>query len=80
MGIKTYRPYTETRRTQTGLTFEEITTSKPYRPLLEPKSRTSGRNNHGELTIWHRAAGTSGTIELWTSNGIRREFRPRGDH
>jgi hypothetical protein len=35
MGIKTYRPYTETRRFQTGLTFEEITTSTPHKPLLE---------------------------------------------
>jgi large subunit ribosomal protein L2 len=57
MGIKTYRPYTETRRFQTGLTFEEITTAKPHKPLLEPKSRISGRNNHGELTIWHRGGG-----------------------
>jgi large subunit ribosomal protein L2 len=57
MGIKTYRPYTETRRSQTGLTFEEITSSSPYKPLLEPKSRISGRNNHGELTIWHRGGG-----------------------
>jgi len=57
MGIKTYRPYTETRRFQTGLTFEEITSAKTYKPLLEPKSRISGRNNHGELTIWHRGGG-----------------------
>jgi large subunit ribosomal protein L2 len=57
MGIKTYRPYTETRRFQTGLNFEEITRSRPYKPLLEPKTRISGRNNHGELTIWHRGGG-----------------------
>ena len=57
MGIKTYRPYTETRRFQTGLTFEEITTSQPYKPLLEPKTRISGRNNQGEITIWRRGGG-----------------------
>ncbi len=57
MGIKTYQPYTETRRFQTGLTFEEITTSQPYKPLLEPKGRISGRNNRGRLTIWHRGGG-----------------------
>lgn len=57
MGIKSYRPYTETRRYQTGLTLEEVTTSKPYRPLLEPKQRISGRNNQGQLTIWHRGGG-----------------------
>jgi large subunit ribosomal protein L2 len=57
MGIKTYRPYTETRRFQTGLAFEEITTPRPFKPLLEPKTRISGRNNHGELTIWRRGGG-----------------------
>lgn len=57
MGIKTYRPYTETRRFQTGLTFGEVTTSTPHKPLLEPKSRISGRNNQGRLTIWRRGGG-----------------------
>jgi large subunit ribosomal protein L2 len=57
MGIKTYRPYTETRRFQTGLTFEELTTSRPYKPLLESKTRISGRNNQGEVTIWRRGGG-----------------------
>jgi large subunit ribosomal protein L2 len=57
MGIKSYRPYTETRRYQTGLTFEELTTSKPHKPLLEPKTRISGHNNQGELTIWRRGGG-----------------------
>jgi large subunit ribosomal protein L2 len=57
MGIKTYKPYTETRRFQTGLTFDDITTSEPYKPLLEPKTRISGRNNRGEITIWHRGGG-----------------------
>jgi len=54
MGIKAYRPYTETRRYQTTLTFEELTTARPYKPLLEKRDRISGRNNHGELTIRHR--------------------------
>ncbi len=57
MAIKTYKPYTETRRFQTGLSFEELTTAEPYKPLLEPKSRISGRNNKGEITIWHRGGG-----------------------
>ncbi len=57
MGIKTYRPYTETRRFQTSLTFDEITTSEPHKPLLEPKNRISGRNNMGRVTIRHRGGG-----------------------
>jgi large subunit ribosomal protein L2 len=57
MGIKTYKPYTETRRFQTGLTFEEITSQTPYKPLVEPKMRISGRNNRGWLSIRHRGGG-----------------------
>lgn len=57
MGIKNYRPYTKTRRFQTGLTFEELTTSKPFKPLLEPKTRISGRNNHGKVSVWRRGGG-----------------------
>jgi large subunit ribosomal protein L2 len=57
MAIKTYRPYTKTRRYQTGLTYDEITTTQPHKPLLEAKSRISGRNNQGRLTIWHRGGG-----------------------
>jgi large subunit ribosomal protein L2 len=57
MGIKAYRPYTETRRFQTGLTFDELTVNRPYKPLVEPKQRISGRNNQGELTIWRRGGG-----------------------
>jgi large subunit ribosomal protein L2 len=57
MGIKTYRPYTETRRFQTGLTFEELTANRPHKPLVETKRRISGRNNQGELTIWRRGGG-----------------------
>jgi large subunit ribosomal protein L2 len=57
MAIKTYRPYTKTRRFQTGLGFEELTTSKPHKALLEPKDRISGRNNRGRITIRHRGGG-----------------------
>jgi large subunit ribosomal protein L2 len=57
MGIKTYRPYTETRRFQTGLTFNELTGSKPSKSLLEAKRRISGRNNHGEISVRHRGGG-----------------------
>ncbi|MDE3180357.1 MAG: 50S ribosomal protein L2, partial [Acidobacteriota bacterium] len=57
MSIKTYRPYTETRRFQTGLTFQEITAESPFKALTEPKGRISGRNNRGRLTIRHRGGG-----------------------
>jgi large subunit ribosomal protein L2 len=41
----------------TRSTFEEITTDKPHKPLLEPKKRGSGRNSQGRLTVRHRGGG-----------------------
>ncbi|MBP3851953.1 MAG: 50S ribosomal protein L2, partial [Erysipelotrichaceae bacterium] len=45
MPIKKYKPTTPGRRGMSGLTFEEITTSKPEKSLLAPKKSKGGRNN-----------------------------------
>jgi large subunit ribosomal protein L2 len=57
MPIKTFRPYTSTRRFQTVVVNEELTRTEPYKPLLEPRPSTGGRRNGGDLTIWHRGGG-----------------------
>ncbi len=57
MGIKTYRPTTSSIRQKTGLTFEELTTRDPYRPLLEPLKKSGGRNSKGHISIRHRGGG-----------------------
>ncbi|HLA17604.1 MAG TPA: 50S ribosomal protein L2 [Candidatus Limnocylindrales bacterium] len=57
MPLKSYRPTTPGLRFRTGPTFEEITTDKPYKPLLEPQKRGSGRNSQGRITVRHRGGG-----------------------
>ncbi len=57
MPLKSYRPTTPGLRFRTGATFEEITTDKPYKPLLEPQKRGSGRNSQGRITVRHRGGG-----------------------
>src|SRR5437016_10194090 len=57
MAIKTYRPITPSRRFQTNLTNEELTTDRPHKPLTRIKTRTGGRRNAGDITIWHRGGG-----------------------
>ena len=57
MGIKTYRPYTPSRRQMTGSDFTEITKTTPEKSLLAPKSRQAGRNNQGKITVRHRGGG-----------------------
>jgi large subunit ribosomal protein L2 len=57
MGIKSFNPYTASRRFITVLDKSHITKQEPEKALLEPKKRTGGRNNHGEIVIWHRGGG-----------------------
>src|SRR5579862_3767130 len=57
MPIRKYKPTSAGRRFQSVQTFEEITTSRPYKPLTEPLGRSGGRNNRGELTSWWRGGG-----------------------
>lgn len=54
MGVKTYKPTTSSLRQRTGLTYEELTTSRPHKPLLEPLPRSGGRNSKGQISIRHR--------------------------
>jgi large subunit ribosomal protein L2 len=57
MGIKKLSPTSPARRYQTYLTNDDLTTDKPYKPLLVSKKRTSGRNNLGKMTVRHRGGG-----------------------
>jgi large subunit ribosomal protein L2 len=57
MPIKAYKPTSPGRRFQTVQTFDDLTTSKPHKPLVEALQRSGGRNNHGELTVWWRGGG-----------------------
>ncbi len=57
MGIKTYRPVTSSTRQKTGLTFEELTAKRPFKPLVKSMSKTGGRNSRGRISIRHRGGG-----------------------
>lgn len=58
MGIKTYNPYTPSRRNMTGSDFAEITKSTPEKSLLTSKKKTAGRNNQGKITVRHHGGGS----------------------
>jgi hypothetical protein len=57
MPIRKYKPTSPGRRFQTVQTFDDITTTEPHKPLVEPLKRSGGRDNHGELTSWWRGGG-----------------------
>src|ERR671911_2188034 len=57
MPLRSYKATSPGLRQMTRSTFEEITTKEPHKPLLEPQTRGSGRNNAGRLTVRHRGGG-----------------------
>ena len=57
MGIKTYSPYTPSRRHMTGSDFKEITANKPEKSLVVSLKKNSGRNNQGKITVRHQGGG-----------------------
>ncbi len=57
MGIKTYKPYTPSRRQMTGYDFDAITKKTPEKSLLVSKSKNAGRNNQGKITVRHQGGG-----------------------
>ena len=57
MGIKTYNPYTPSRRNMTGSDFSEITKTTPEKSLTTSLKKNAGRNNQGKITVHHQGGG-----------------------
>ena len=57
MGIKSYNPYTPSRRHMTGSDFAEITKTTPEKSLVVSKKSKAGRNAQGKITVRFRGGG-----------------------
>ena len=57
MAIKRYKPTSSARRFMTVHAYDEITSTKPERSLLEDQRKSGGRNNTGRLTVRHIGGG-----------------------
>ncbi|MEE8886003.1 MAG: 50S ribosomal protein L2 [Eubacteriales bacterium] len=57
MGIKSYNPYTPSRRHMTGSDFAEITKTTPEKSLTVSLKKSAGRNNQGKITVRHHGGG-----------------------
>ena len=57
MAIKRYKPTSPARRFMSVSTFDEITSTKPERSLLDTQSKSGGRNNNGRITVRHIGGG-----------------------
>ncbi len=59
MGIKTYNPYTPSRRNMSGSDFAEVTKKTPEKSLVKKLKKNSGRNNQGKITVRHHGGGNT---------------------
>ena len=57
MAIRVYKPTSPARRFMSVLTFEEVTTNKPEKSLVEIKKNKAGRNKQGKITVRHQGGG-----------------------
>jgi large subunit ribosomal protein L2 len=57
MALKKFKPTTPGQRFKLISAFDEITTDKPEKSLLEPKKRSGGRNNTGKMTMRYLGGG-----------------------
>ena len=57
MATKNFKPTSAGQRFKTTPSFEEITTSKPEKSLLETKAKSGGRNFYGRITVRHIGGG-----------------------
>ncbi len=57
MAIKTYKPYTPSRRFMSNLSSSDITAKASVRKLLVKLPVTAGRNNNGRITSRHKEGG-----------------------
>ena len=58
MAIKTYKPYTPSRRHMTVSGFEGVDKkAKPERSLVETLKKHAGRNSYGHITVRHHGGG-----------------------
>lgn len=57
MPIKTYKPYTPSRRGMSSADFSELTTDRPEKSLVRKTLRTGGRNNTGTVMVRHQGGG-----------------------
>ncbi|MDY6023939.1 MAG: 50S ribosomal protein L2 [Candidatus Borkfalkiaceae bacterium] len=57
MAIKRYKPTSAARRFMTVSAYDEITSKKPEKSLLEDQRKSGGRNSQGKITVRHIGGG-----------------------
>ena len=57
MPLMTFKPTSAGRRSAVRVVTPDLHKGAPYAPLVEPQSKTGGRNHHGRITTRHQGGG-----------------------
>ena len=57
MSVKSYKPYTPSRRAMISMNYEEVTKKTPEKSLVVTLKKSGGRNNQGVITCRHIGGG-----------------------
>ncbi len=64
MAVKTYKPYTPSRRFMSNLSSSDITGKASVKSLLIKLPVSAGRNNNGRITSRHKEGGAKKFLSL----------------
>ncbi len=64
MGLKKFKPTTQSRRWMSGPDFAEITKDKPEKSLIIRLKKSGGRNSYGRITTRHMGGGHKQMLRL----------------
>lgn len=76
MGIKKFKPTTNGRRWMSWVTFEEVTTTTPYKALTVKLKKHSWRNNTWRITVRHQWGWHAQRYRLVDFYGIDKKWVP----
>lgn len=59
MPLRTYNPFTPSRREMVNVTYDDVTTNQPEKSLVKARQKNhAGRNFRGKITVRHRGGGS----------------------
>jgi len=81
MAIKQFRPTTPSMRGTSSVDYSKVLDRvEPFKPLLENKKKSSGRNNTGRITVRHRGGGARHHYRLIDFRRDKREISGRVEY
>ena len=62
--MKTYKPYTPSRRQTTTVDYSALSKVRPMKSATRGIKKRAGRNSQGRITVRHQGGGAKGVLRL----------------